>query len=390
MQSLFSGQPATLKNGIERALAERYVRAFTEAGAECRLLPIGTAAPAGTTASPAAATAAAQPVAAAPAIPGGKAPAAAAPSPVRIARFWARPLAFIVDMVLLGAAGAILGSFFFEPLVKLGQAGRLVGFAIAILYFGLLNSRFGRGQTLGKRLLKIRVVDAASGRPISLARSGARYLVLSLPFFCNNLVLPFDRAVLVLLVTLVVFGLGGVTLYLYLANRRSRQSLHDLAAHTLVVQAAPAGVPPAVGLWRGHLVVAGLWLALVVGGALYGLPQLARTRPFAALVALQQVLMKTPGITTAQINSGATLAKDGKTNWTAVTVSVLDADMLGDDLADEVAKTTLARYPAAMRGDRLTIRIVYGYDIGIATSWKNRSYSLTPNQWAARLNIVEL
>ena len=87
----------------------------------------------------------------------------------------------------------VLGYFFFDQFVQLGQSGRLVGFVIALLYFGLLNSSLGGGKTIGKRLMKIKVVGQKDGRLISLPASTCRYTVLALPFFFNGLALPFDN-----------------------------------------------------------------------------------------------------------------------------------------------------------------------------------------------------
>jgi len=56
------------------------------------------------------------------------------------------------------AARLLIGATLFDQLSHLGGWGRLVGFCIAILYFGTLNSVVGKGQTLGKRILKIHVI----------------------------------------------------------------------------------------------------------------------------------------------------------------------------------------------------------------------------------------
>src|SRR5690348_14117245 len=74
-----------------------------------------------------------------------------------IAGFWRRLAAFVVDALILGVPAMLLGFAMFDWAASLGQAGRLIGFVVALLYFGLLNSRLGGGQTLGKRLLGIRV-----------------------------------------------------------------------------------------------------------------------------------------------------------------------------------------------------------------------------------------
>jgi hypothetical protein len=43
---------------------------------------------------------------------------------------------------------------FFQQFVELGGWGRAIGFPIAAIYFVILNSRIGGGQTIGKRILK--------------------------------------------------------------------------------------------------------------------------------------------------------------------------------------------------------------------------------------------
>jgi uncharacterized RDD family membrane protein YckC len=82
-----------------------------------------------------------------------------------ISGFWRRLLAFIFDGVLLGLVGVILGLLLFDSLARLGGWGRLIGFCHALVYFGVLNSAIGGGQTIGKRIMKIQVVDR-TGHPM--------------------------------------------------------------------------------------------------------------------------------------------------------------------------------------------------------------------------------
>src|SRR5262245_3395670 len=119
------------------------------------------------------------------AVPAGPEPLAAPERPP-IAGFWRRLAAFVVDGLILAVPAMLLGFALFNWAASLGQAGRLIGFVVALLYFGLLNSRLGGGQTLGKRLLGIRVTDR-NGAPLSPLRAILRYLVLAVPYFLNGL-----------------------------------------------------------------------------------------------------------------------------------------------------------------------------------------------------------
>jgi len=76
-----------------------------------------------------------------------------------ISGLWRRVVAFFIDILILGGVGVLLGMFLSEQFVSLGGWGRADGFAIAALYFGVLNSSIANGQTAGKRLLGIQVVD---------------------------------------------------------------------------------------------------------------------------------------------------------------------------------------------------------------------------------------
>jgi len=104
----------------------------------------------------------------------------------KIAGFWRRIGAFVVDGFVLGIVGMILGLLFFDAFASIGAYAKLIGFAIALAYFGIGNSRIGGGQTLGKRYQGVRVVDGHDQLP-TLPRSLLRYAVLGIPFFANGL-----------------------------------------------------------------------------------------------------------------------------------------------------------------------------------------------------------
>jgi uncharacterized RDD family membrane protein YckC len=85
------------------------------------------------------------------------------------ASFGRRLVALLVDSILLGVLFAILDEIIKEP------AATAVDIAIAFLYFGYLEGS-GSGQTIGKRVMSIRVIDFNSGGPIGFGRGLLRYL----------------------------------------------------------------------------------------------------------------------------------------------------------------------------------------------------------------------
>lgn len=56
-----------------------------------------------------------------------------------------------------------------------------------------------------------------------------------------------------------------------------------------------------------------------------------------------------------------------------------------DPLANSAARTLLNSDPAAASEDVISVTVVYGYDIGIASRWRHESYALSPAQWRKRL-----
>lgn len=99
-----------------------------------------------------------------------------------IGSLWRRFSAFVIDGLILYAVGRSVGAVFFSSLAQLGPWGHLLGFSIALAYFATLDSRVGGGQTLGKRLLRLRVVNA-QGSTIPWARSAVRYVIIAIPYF---------------------------------------------------------------------------------------------------------------------------------------------------------------------------------------------------------------
>lgn len=310
----------------------------------------------------------------------------------QIAGFWGRIGAFVLDLLLLGALGWGLGLFFADDFARMGGWGRVIGFAIASIYFGVMNSRLGVGQTLGKRALNLRV-SSTDGALLSPSRSFARTAVLNIPFFLNGA--PFNADVLlswlVYPLSLAVLGLGLSIVYLYVFNRKTRQSLHDLIVGSTVVKgASPKGAALAVTPWRGHSVVVAI--ILVCAGLLPAFTgRLAKTEPFASLLPVQKALAAEPGITSASIDAQTALFKSSRDEsrprkYVVVRVTTADKNVDQDATANRLAAIVLAKYPSALSQDVITVSIAHGYDIGIAYDWWNKDYTFSPSQWQQRLD----
>ncbi len=300
-------------------------------------------------------------------------------------------MALLLDLFILGALGITSGIFLFDTYARLGGWGRLVGFFVALAYFGLLNSKFGKGQTLGKRLMKIEVVDH-SGKSIALSRSILRYTVLGIPYFLNGATTPPDSVTSpfwMYLIAFIVFGCAGAIIYLYIFNRRTRQSLHDLIAGTFVVRATPEGALSNAKVWNGHLVVVGAWFIAVIG-LLSFTSQIVQQGAFPELLTIQKSILMSGKAHAAGVTMGKA---QGVTNGTKWEKTILRADVdLKESPADYaaeaeyIASVILSQSTMVHEKDILAVKLKYGYDIGIAYFTRSMTAEHSPKEWEAKLS----
>ncbi len=301
------------------------------------------------------------------------------PVPVR-PPFWRRIFALLIDSLLLGIFGNLLGLAFFDSFVQLGNWGRLIGFVVAVPYFGLLNSALLGGQTLGKRIMRIKVVSL-DGSPLPIAKSLLRAVVLYAPFFVNQLPVTQVGEVNPLMVVISLVLLAGLAIiYLFIFNRPSRRSLHDLVAGSVVIRAIPDAAPVLRPVWRGHLVVvSGITMVMLVGGVV---ATVLFSGTLNWLSDVGRTVAQLPGIENVRSVAIATNFTSRGTQFTSVRIIVNTKIKTGrQELDKQIALAALETAPAIEQYDRLEIDTLYGYDIGIASAWTATIRSFPPAQW---------
>jgi uncharacterized RDD family membrane protein YckC len=323
-----------------------------------------------------------------------------------IAALWRRAVAFVVDGIILFIAATLVAMPFFETFSRLGSWGPLVGFCFALPYFAILDSSVGSGRTLGKRLVHIQVVGK-EGATISFAKSVIRYTVFAVPYFLNELLLPLTRTpwVVPVLMSIVIFGVGGATIYLLLFNRHTRQGLHDLSAGSYVAVADRDGPPKIEPIWGTHWVILGLTLAvLFLGTGILG-NKITRWGPFPQMLADVRLVEDIEGVQAAGIQdmNQSNVGSGEKKKILIINVywigesadkHTFSGSLTGDfkegwaskqAFADQVAKLIIGHDSIVNDHDSLKVVVIRGYNLGIARAQISYFYQHTPAEWNARL-----
>jgi uncharacterized RDD family membrane protein YckC len=150
-------------------------------------------------------------------------PPAVGPPPQVLAGFWRRLAGALLDWLLVGiiasAIGALFGLDTFSPPADQVDRARIQAnltgpfILVALVYFTYFHAT-SAGQSIGNKIMGIRVLDAGSGRPLPYVRAFARALmsnVSALPCFLG---------------------------YFWALWDRRQQTWHDMVADSVVVKAS--------------------------------------------------------------------------------------------------------------------------------------------------------
>jgi uncharacterized RDD family membrane protein YckC len=87
-----------------------------------------------------------------------------------LAGFWIRFVAALLDGILVGIVASVVGA-----VISDGDGTNLFSLVIGVAYYGLLEGG-ATGQTIGKKVCNVRVVDVQTGLPgIGVGRGIGRY-----------------------------------------------------------------------------------------------------------------------------------------------------------------------------------------------------------------------
>ncbi len=318
------------------------------------------------------------------------------------AKIWYRFGAYLIDVLVLGLTGSVLGLFLGDTFVLIGRQSVLVGFSIALVYFGLGNSQLFNGQTLGKRAVKLQVVDINMDT-LSISKSILRAFIFTIPYFFLNYRLEGWSEFSILYIAKGIFFLTFLVLlpvHLIL-NFPTRQAVHDLIMGTYVIslEAYPRQ-QPAQSKSLPTLITGGL--AIVIFGLLLfiNLRNNETTSIVHILKPLKEKIDEIDKVGYSSLSRNTSSMKKlgseeyiSKNEYLVLNIFLNDnliynlrPDNIEDlDFVKESIRIILRDYPDVNNLNYIQVNLIYGYNIGIAKSSNSLGFSETPDKWREKV-----
>jgi uncharacterized RDD family membrane protein YckC len=319
-----------------------------------------------------------------------------------ISGFWRRIFAFIIDLLILSVPLIILGFIFRDIAFSLGPWGRFVGYGIFFVYLTYFNSGLGGGQTIGKRIMKIAVVDSDGGY-LPVSKAMLRALVLVLIGILNGWVLPIlENPIVVIFSYTIIFGGGLALIYGLIFNRKTRQGIHDLIVSSYVVNTPtkPGVVVPAIPRIHKRITYGLVVLGLVLGLAGFFLQ--GRINPTFGIIEseaweeidnLHTILSEDDQFYTVNVHRSIILETGTSKEWKDLDIEVWVKKSCSRDqeycdaLLDQIAHTAFEKYDGINNLTGMRITLVNRFDLGLANGNLSRSAALTIENWRRQLEL---
>jgi uncharacterized RDD family membrane protein YckC len=315
------------------------------------------------------------------------------PEAHHIGSLWRRTFAFVVDGLILYTVGHIVGSACFDTLSRLGHWAHLLGFCLALAYFSTLESSIGGGQTIGKRLLRLRVVDT-QGSLINWGKAAVRYTICAAPYFLNGVRYPEEVTtwVVISLIIFIELGVGGASLYLLTFNNRTRQALHDVAVGTYVADSSLPGPFKTEPIWGLHWAVISGFMTLIAFAALskgINIDWRQKSGYVSQTLSDERLIEKLGGVRAAKVILWTPVQSDrsaygnfiSKKIPSKITVQWTGETVAREAFANQVAGIILKSDPRAEKQDVIRVEVGRSYSLGFASGNDYQSFSHTPAEW---------
>jgi uncharacterized RDD family membrane protein YckC len=285
-----------------------------------------------------------------------------------------RLVALIVDFIILGIVGYISGLFLEDFYVSMGKYGTLIGSVITIVYFSILQSKVGKGQTVGKKVIDAKVTDL-SGQYLTIGNSFLRSFITFFPVM-NAGIFTSGKGMLPIVILLLVTTFASI--YLIFANK-SRRCLHDILVSSVVTNqyVNEFEINELNDRSTKKLIPIAVIAVLMLVAGLY---QTFAENALSQLLVAREKIEDYPGVITVDEVQSATTTYSSfnqpATTTSSVRVTVRidnenEASNLDSKYFDDFYKIVKTEIPESRNVDAVSITLYYGFNIGIATKTKS-------------------
>jgi uncharacterized RDD family membrane protein YckC len=296
----------------------------------------------------------------------------------RVAGFWIRVLADALDAVVLGVIGWVITLLLPGVLHRFGERAAILGAPITLVYTGVLQSHIGRGQTLAKRLLGLRVLRI-DGNYLSLDRSLVRWAILGTMVYGSAVATALGGLLPFLDGPTLATALGGTQAalvlgcYLTVPFHPLKRGLHDLLTGSIVIRGERIPedfVKRHESARRDRMILVGALVVaiLATAGGLIGLRHVPQSVQPAARVsaAMEGMGLENPGVVDSSLYANAT------TVHRILVSAYLPTDSGGQPRIEGAEDKVLAvvRKEMPLEGvDTIVVQLRKGVNVGIFRSY---------------------
>ncbi len=306
---------------------------------------------------------------------------------MNIAGLWRRSIALFTDAAVLIAAGTFLGFVAMDSLAWLGPWGRALGTAATLSYFGISDSALGGGASPGKRFMGLKVVTAR-GEPVSPGRAILRCLVFVIPIMVDARY-PTSPAFVEMAMGALVYGGGAAMLVLFVLNRATRQTIHDLLTGTYVIKAGDLTVPPVHDIPKQrHYFMAGAVALIITAFITIATVEEVKNGRRAYIAHIVEALRVVPGVGSVHALAGDVVVSGKPVGFVQINAKLWQRPPNGikglEAKGTELVLAAMDAVPEAFDKKRLRnvgVRVSYGYDIGFSVRYETFDTHRSPKGW---------
>lgn len=313
----------------------------------------------------------------------------------KISKFWTRIGALIIDSLIVGVFGFILGLIFEEFFISIGTLGLLIGLLICIIYFTIGYSYLTKGKTIGKRAVNIQVVTKG-GNFLTLEKSFLRALILSSPFFIINLRIPGieeDSLIFVLKNLLFLIAIIGIVL-IYIFNITTRQTLHDFAANSIVTETREQDHEIELKkVKKTGFIIYGIIAIILIGLTIFNLSK-SNTKSSTTYIVYNK-LNQLKGVIRAGASDNTHTFYGKQKEVTHSFNGVLWVQEIPlelnnieeSEIVKKAVRVIIENTEDISEFDYINITLIRGFNIGIAKKTRSYNVSKSPKEWKSILNL---